>query len=279
MNSVYLQAFSVLAPGLSDWSHSHAVLSDKAPYTEAELPPFPKYLLPANELRRATPTMKPVLQVAADVLARQPEPAQKLYSVFASSAGDSDIVHRICSALLLPARPVSPTHFHNSVHNAPAGYWSISTRCQQPYSAISAHDASFSAALLDAAVTAQVEQTSVLVVVYDRPLPAPLAAVRQIIAPFAIALLVSPWPGKDKLNTAKLTLCIEPASSAAALAPTRLDNPALERLRCGNPAARSLPLLAALARQTSTTVMLPYLDAALLQLHIDVLNNDLPSAS
>jgi hypothetical protein len=43
---------------------------------------------------------------------------------------------------------------------------------------------------------------------------------------------------------------------------------ALEALRVGNPAARSLPLLAALARQQVGTVVLDYLDDLRLTLTI-----------
>jgi hypothetical protein len=42
------------------------------------------------------------------------------------------------------------------------------------------------------------------------------------------------------------------------LNPTRMRDPLLDRLRVGNPAARSLPLLAALARAQSQTIILDY---------------------
>ena len=264
---VYLQALSVLAPGLNGWPQSRTVLSGQESYTASELPPFPKHLLPPNEQRRATPTMKLVLQVAADVLTEQNGPRRELCSVFASSGGDSDVIHRICSALTLPERPVSPTHFHNSVHNAPAGYWSISRRCQQSYTAISAYDASFSAGLLEAAVTALTEQTAVLLVAYDRPLPSPLAAVRTLTTPFAVALLLSP-EASDGLAEFSLNIDNGPGE-------TTLSHPALEQMRCSNPAARSLPVLAAIARDAADTVILPYLGNARLRLGIRVMHDNL----
>jgi len=280
MSVVYVRTIGVLAPGLSGWPQAQMILSGKMPYQETALAPFPKQLLPPNEQRRATATMKMVLQVAAEALVQSHEhrneqgntQARNVYSVFASSAGDSAIIDRICNALTLLQRPVSPTHFHNSVHNAPAGYWSISTRCQQPYTAISAHDASFSAGLLEATVTALTEQTDVLLVVYDRPLPAPLSALRNFSTPFSVAMLLSP---QAQACMAKLNLQIVPAHTLAEARPSSMRDPALERLRCGNPAARSLPLLATLACQTSETLMLPYLDDDLLRLQIQAIGNDL----
>ena len=52
-------------------------------------------------------------------------------TVFTSSSGDGDNVHEICETLAAADRQVSPTRFHNSVHNAPAGYWSIATRSRR----------------------------------------------------------------------------------------------------------------------------------------------------
>ena len=45
---------------------------------------------------------------------------------------------------------ISPTRFHNSVHNAAAGYWTIGAHCMQAATAISAYDASFAEGLLEA---------------------------------------------------------------------------------------------------------------------------------
>ncbi len=82
--------------------------------------------------------------------------------VFASSDGDGDIVHRLCTALATPAAAVSPTDFHNSVHNAATGYWSIGAHSQAPSTAICAYDGSFSAGLLEAACQIAVEARPVL---------------------------------------------------------------------------------------------------------------------
>ena len=66
-----------------------------------------------------------------------------------SSDGDGEIVHRLCTALASPAAEVSPTDFHNSVHNAATGYWSIGAHSSAPSTALCAYDGSFAAGLLE----------------------------------------------------------------------------------------------------------------------------------
>ena len=48
-----------------------------------------------------------------------------LPSVFASTHGDLAITDYMCETLATDPTAVSPTKFHNSVHNAAAGYWTI----------------------------------------------------------------------------------------------------------------------------------------------------------
>ena len=170
--------------------------------------------------------------------------------MFASSGGDSEILDKICVALTQPDRPVSPTHFHQSVHNTPAGYWSIATGCMQPSLSLAAYDGSFAAGLREAAALAWADQARVLLVVYDLPMPFPLAERRQIVAPFAAALLLNPVATVDRLALLRL------ASDASGQPADRLDDAGLERLRAGNPAARGLPLLCAMAQGVARRVIL-----------------------
>ena len=48
-------------------------------------------------------------------------------AVFSSSSGDGQNCHESVRSARVSDRRVSPTRFHNSVHNAAAGYWSIAT--------------------------------------------------------------------------------------------------------------------------------------------------------
>ena len=251
MNPLAVEAVGLMAPGLAGWAASQAVLAGQRPYAAEPMPAAMATLLPANERRRVTATVKLALQVAQEAMdqaALTPGPSPEgrgelsVATVFASSGGDSEILDKICVALTQSDRPVSPTHFHHSVHNTPAGYWAIATRCMQPSLSLSAYDGSFAAGLREAAALAWVDQTRVLLVAYDLPLPFPLAERREIVAPFGVALLLNSAPTLSRLALLRLESRVnEPAD--------RLEDESLERLRAGNPAARGLPLLCAIARR------------------------------
>lgn len=247
MRGVYLDGVGLMAPGLAGWQDSLAVLSGHREYRETALPALTGNLLPAN-LRRRTPlTTRLALQAAQDAVAQAGTETSGLCSVFASSGGDSDVVHALCTVLSQPGRPVSPTHFHNSVHNAPAGYWAIATGCTQASFSLSSYDASFGAGLVEAFALVLTEGVGVLLVAYDYPPPFPLSRVRPLTAPFATALVLRPEKSAESL--AELGLRLMGGGSQAPL-----TDAGLEQLRRGNPAARALPLLQLVARTVAGEV-------------------------
>ena len=83
--------------------------------------------------------------------------------------------------LATDGREVSPTRFHNSVHNAPSGYWAVATGSREPSTSLCAYDASFAAGLLEAAAQATVDDRPVTLVAYDLPYPEPLQRARPIV--------------------------------------------------------------------------------------------------
>ncbi|HHM06012.1 MAG TPA: hypothetical protein ENJ19_09780 [Gammaproteobacteria bacterium] len=250
MKPVYVNAVGLVAPGLPGWHHGHAVLKGEAPFVDEPLTLPKPARLPTNERRRATELIRLAFQVCADAVDGRDLAVDQLASVFASSGGDYHIVDQIFRALSKPERQVSPTQFHNSVHNAAAGYWSIATGSQAPSTSLSGHDFTVSAGLLEAALLCNAEQRHTLFAVYDVQPPEPLLTARPIAAPFAAALLLSPDRGPDAI--AALQCAVEPAAAGESAA----TDPALETVRQGNPAARILPLLTCLARQQNDTVHL-----------------------
>jgi Beta-ketoacyl synthase, N-terminal domain len=142
------------------------------------------------------------------------------------------------------------------VHNAPSGYWSVATGSRTPTTSLSAFDDSFAAGMIEAVAQAVVEDQPVTLIAYDVPYPDPLHAVRPIVAAFSVALVLAPRRAERVL--AGLTLAIPVAELPA----TTMADPELERLRLGNPAARALPLLAAVARGHAGTIRLSGLDIA-----------------
>jgi len=169
----------------------------------------------------------------------------------------------VASETVAKAAPeVSPTRFHNSVTNAPAGYWCMAVRSQAPSTSLSGFDASFGAGLIEAGVQVGAERCSVLLVAHDAPLPEPLHSVRPMSAPFGTALVLA--PARSARSLARLLVAIEPTLHAL----SRLPDTGLDGLRTGNPAARSLPLLAALARREAADLFLPYVHDQALRVHV-----------
>jgi hypothetical protein len=216
------------------------VLSGEAHFSPVPVQRPVATLLPPAERRRCAPSVAWALAVAQEAVAQSGLDAGAFAVVFASSDGDGDIVHRLCTALATPAAAVSPTDFHNSVHNAATGYWSIGAHSQAPSTAICAYDGSFSAGLLEAACQIAAEARPVLLVVVDLPYPPPLITHRPVRHGFATALALEPGA----------TLEVSLDDGTASTLPLGDFQ--------GNAAAACLPLLAALARPGEARVRLPF---------------------
>jgi hypothetical protein len=248
---VWVESLGIVGPGLPGWEVSRAVLAGQVPYPGGELT-LPKLdLLPPVERRRTGTLVKLSLAAGQDALAQARAVEGHLPAVFAASGGDGDVINEICITLAGPDRQLSPTRFHNSVHNAPAGYWSIATGSRAASTSLSALDWSFAAGLVEAASQIVCEHDKLLLIAADMPYPQPLAGVRKTKLPFGGALLLA--RNQEAQSLAALDVDIE-----AAAQPTRMKEPGLEHLRTDNPSARSLPLFAALAAGKPATVVLDY---------------------
>ena len=146
-----IEGIGLLGPGLDGWTGSVALLEGRSPYIpQPTVLPVPDGLPPA-ERRRIGRVVKLALGVGLQALSKAGLDPAALPAVFASSGGDGHNCHEICQALSLDDRMISPTRFHNSVHNAPSGYWGIATRSREAVTSVSCFDASFGAGLLEAA--------------------------------------------------------------------------------------------------------------------------------
>jgi hypothetical protein len=162
------------------------------------------------------------------------------------------VIQEICRVLASAERYVSPTRFHNSVHNAAAGYWSIALRSNAPSTSLSCNDWSFAAGLLEGCAQCLTAGQPVLLVSYDLPYPEPLQGVRPILGILGAALLLAPKAGTEAF--ARINLQVK----AGIAAPVGMQNQGLEKLRAGNPTGRALPVLQALAGRSACTVELEY---------------------
>ena len=267
MMRVHVEGIGLCGPGLDGWAESARILAGKRDYVPAETRVPQPALLPANERRRAVRTVRLALAVGAEAFAAAGRDPAGIATVFASSGGDGETIHQILEVLASSSRELSPTKFHNSVHNAPAGYWSIATGSRAESSSLCCHDDSFAAGLLEAVVQARSSRERVGLIVYDVQYPLPLGEMRPIEAPFAVSLVLAPEASDAAF--AALDLDLIPGAEADGL-----DLPALEALRAGIPAARSLPLLAALARHDGASLSLRYLDDMCLRMTVTPLRRD-----
>ncbi|MDN5873683.1 MAG: beta-ketoacyl synthase chain length factor [Sinobacteraceae bacterium] len=240
MIEVRVDAVGFIAPGLCGWEQTRAVLRGEAAHEPAELPPYKPGLLPPNERRRAPPAVCQAFRVAEDAFSHSALPASQCTAIFTSSEADTNVVYRINKALATATRVVSPIDFHNTVHNAAAGYWSIAVSSHQGSNSICAYDWSFAAGLLEAATLCAVEERPTLLVAYDIPVPDILKSRHPISIPAGTALVLLPAQKDESRSQLRIT-CTGDAPQ------TQMSNPQLEALRLGNPAARSLPLLELLA--------------------------------
>lgn len=256
----WIEGIGFLAPGLPDWPAARAVLRGEAALTAAaSLLPAPA-LLPPAERRRASRVVKLTLALGLEAAAHAQADVATLATVFAASGADGHNCHALCEQLASDDRQISPTRFHNSVHNAAAGYWGIATQSMAPCQVICAFDASFGAGLLDALGQVVLDRQPTLLIAYDSEYPEPLHAKRDTPDCGGVALLLSPQRSEHSLAAITVRPTGEPAEPLA--------EPCLEALRTAIPALRALPLLAKLANGQGGQVRLDYLPP--LQLAVEV---------
>ncbi len=266
----YVQSIAVLGPGFPDWEMVQSVLCGQQDYqrNEFQIPSVP--WLPATERRRVGNLTRLALSVGQAAIETANIDASELTTVFTSSSGDGDNSHAMFTALAHDEnseRFISPTRFHNSTHNAPAGYWSIANQCKSPSTSLCAYDASFAAGLLEACCQSMTIGKQVLLVSSDVMYPYPLSGIRPMSSNFAVAMVLNPAvnPAHTKLT---LKCTTEPIS--------QMEDHELNALCLSNPSARSLPLLQTIAKKPSRSgqaspgrVRLEYLAPLSLEILVD----------
>jgi Beta-ketoacyl synthase, N-terminal domain len=250
--TAYVEGIGLLGPGFSDWTTGALILAGSTPYVpQATVLPAPTALPPA-ERRRTGAIVKLALAVGFEATSRAGVSPAVLPTVFASSGGDGHNCHEICQTLASCDRQLSPTRFHNSVHNASVGYWSIAAGATPSSNVLCAYDASFSAGLLEALTQVVIDRTAVLLMACDASYPEPLHAKRSIPDAFGVALVLAPESSASSLARLTAALSDNPAE--------RIPDPPIEALRASIPAARGLPILRRLARREPGHAVIDYLE-------------------
>ncbi len=221
--------------GIPDWNAArHFIATGELP-ADAPSKPSPQ-LLPANERRRAPESVAVALEVAQAACGDAGRHPQALASIFASTDGDLPITDYICAILRDAPDALSPTKFHNSVHNAAAGYWTIGQGCMAPSTALSAFACTFAQGLLEALVNLACGEPAILLAAYDTGATGPLSSVSTGTGLLGGALVLAPAGGNGPQLAA--TLVDGDADS---------NDGALARHASGNRMANMLPLFDLLA--------------------------------
>ena len=250
--TAYIEGIGLIGPGLNDWASGRQILAGQQPYQSAKtVIPTPE-LLPAAERRRASDIVKLTLATSLQAIVEAGLQDENLPSVFSFSNGDGLNCHTICEMLASDDREISPTRFHNSVHNATAGYWSIATKTMATSSVLCAYDASFGAGLLDALTQVTVDSTRCILMASDTPYPEPMFSKRPIPDNCGIALVIAPQQSEKSIAQIQVSLTHDDAF--------KFSDTALESLRIAIPSARGLPLFQLIAKGQAKSVVLDYLD-------------------
>ncbi|QJR15726.1 beta-ketoacyl synthase chain length factor [Usitatibacter palustris] len=201
----HVRSIGVLAPGLTGWDAARAVLRGERPLERVPIAPPAPRCLPAAERRRSSPTARLAIAVAEEAIDGSGIPAAQMEMVFAAAEAAGEITHQLCE-VLAGTREVSPTVFHNSVHNAPLGYLSIATGARLSGTSICRGRWTFAAGFVAAALQAQSSRRPVLFVCYDSVLPPPLQATCAMVDPTAIAMVLTPESMPGTIASAQLSI-------------------------------------------------------------------------
>ncbi len=255
MNVSPTHAFSVesvafWAPTLPGWNHARAAFRGEAePAAQAAPRPAPT-VLAAAERRRATDTVALALEVADAAIRSSGLGPAHIPSVFTSAHGDLAVNDYMCRTLATTPHLISPTKFHNSVHNAAAGYWTIGTDCHEASTSLSAFDRSFAAGLLEAATQCEADDRVVLLVASDVESVGALATVTDSRGLLACAMVLAPAASARSVATFEWTLVGEASPPAQA-------SSTAGRSLAGNAMSPAVPFFEALALESVDAVDLP----------------------
>jgi len=247
--ALVLRGVGLWTPGFADaagWSSRHVSGDMPTPAAPAAETPRAE-LLPPMLRRRTSLLTRMAAEVAAQAIAAAGLDRAQVTVIYGSVYGEIRTTIDLLEALLDPAGPLSPTKFHNSVHNTAAGYVSIAAQNRGGNAAITAGRATLAMGLLECAGLVAAGQGPALFVIAEESLPEPLAAGRTY-GPLAAAFaLDAPGSGGMSLRTCRLRQGDLRTADPPAPVPAGL---------AGNPCAAALGLVAAALRPQASVVRL-----------------------
>jgi hypothetical protein len=238
MSKVDICGLGTWSPMFSDWPSFCSGLETGEWSTDVVLQPT---LIPPRERRRAPQLVKMAIEVMDQACKMASLSPSDVAVVFSSSMGDMQITDYMCHALAETPKLISPTRFHNSVHNAAPGYWSITTGAFTPTSAVSAHEHTSTVAFVEAAIQAVEENTPVVLVTQEVAAPLPLFDTCPSKQAFSAAFLMTP-PGFNESAACSVEFSVSPEAAEWPAIDSRLNGDYASSF-----GARLLPLMTAIA--------------------------------
>ena len=194
--------------------------------------------IPAMLRRRTSQATQMAFSAATRACACAGRTPGEVPAIFACVGGEIQITDQLCIELAKPDGVISPTAFHNSVHNTAAGYWSIVHRSTCAATAMAAGHATFAMALMEAWCQLACHGGEVLLVCYDERWPGYLSPpMGEPVLACAVMLAAGPVPNR----TVSLGC---PERPDTALSFPREYREWVERM----PVLAAIPLLTALAQ-------------------------------
>jgi hypothetical protein len=242
--NIVITGIGLWARGLRSYDMLRDVICGAAPADDSFVQPKPEAIA-SRERRRAGLMINLAVMAAHQACEHAQVDKSAVPSVFVSAMGDTDITDYMCRKLTQTEKLLSPTKFHNSVHNAPSGYWSISAQNRAPSTFVGGYLHSFGAGLLEAASQAQAARTPVLLVAYDIANQDPFNSVTPVDESFACALVLAP---AATAVSGRLQVAAEMSLCSAPVVPESSEITLLNSLSAANPAACGLVLLERIVR-------------------------------
>lgn len=249
--TTFVEGIGFWAPTLPDWPAACAAFRGDAPASQPGRPIPPPHMLSPAERRRAPQTVALALTASEEAVRASGRTGSELMAVFTSAHGDLPIIDHICTTLVQTPLLVSPTRFLHSIHNAPAGLWSMLNHNHQANSSVSGATHSFAAGLMEALVLSQTQAAPVLLTGFDTAAVGALTHTTRSQGALAVALVLSAQRSERCLSALHWSL-----APLTATAPPEPETEALRAL-ADNGMADALPLMGALAAGEPRRLALP----------------------
>jgi hypothetical protein len=184
MKPVYVRGLGFWTPGYANpeaWCRGESDPSVDAP--EAAL-------LSGPLRRRATGLTRVAVEVLHQAIQTSGCDATTVPIVWATAHGEHTTAIKILGMMRSGEGKLSPTHFHNSVHNTASGYASIALRNYSPSTTITGGVEVVASSFLEAACHLDAGAEDVVLVLADEPLQSPFDC-SEGAAPLALAFCLS----------------------------------------------------------------------------------------